>query len=259
MKSGYPTVLSGLNDRISTVLLSVIFFTILDCQASAETTDVSRKVIVTCQWLEDNISDPDLVVLHISAIKRQYENGHIPGSRFLWPGWISVSDENESTIPADMKEIEKTLERLGVGEDSHIVLAGNGGNLVVVSRVYVTLCHYGLGDRVSILQGGSDEWKSLGRMLSVEQPVYKKGKLALKELDYLVDAEWMTANLSNKSLYIIDVRPKASYDGSTSTRLGHIPGAKNLQATELYDSKSWHFISEEKIKELFAGLEMPEK
>ena len=186
-----------------------------------------------------------------------YNNGHIPGAVFLWPGWLSVSTEKESTVPADLKAIKKVLEGLGVSNKSHIVLCGIYGNITQVCRIFVTLDHIGIGGRVSILEGGFDEWKASGRKVSAEQPKIVKGKLVLDIRDNLVNTDWMVRNISNSSYCIIDARARANFEGTTGTpRQGHIPGAKSLPATDLYDNKTFHFVPPEKLSELFTPLEI---
>jgi thiosulfate/3-mercaptopyruvate sulfurtransferase len=241
--------------RIFILFFLILLFPGSDALSQVSKNETDKPILVTCEWLKENISDPDLVILHISALLRNYENGHIEGSRFLYPGWLSVSSENESTVPAGKKQIRRTLERAGVTGKSHIVLYGTAGNLVPVSRVFVTLSHYGLGGRLSILQGGFEEWMDSGGKVSVDLPTVKRGRLQLKEQNILVDAEWMVRNMESKDYFVIDVRPRASYDGvGGSSRQGHIPGAVHLPATSLYDANTWQFVSGEKIKEIFDEL-----
>jgi thiosulfate/3-mercaptopyruvate sulfurtransferase len=124
-----------------------------------------------------------------------------------------------------------------------------------VSRVFVTLSHYGLGGRLSILQGGFEEWVASGGKVSVDPARFKKGRMQLIEQNILVDAEWMVRNMERKDYFVIDVRPRISYDGvGGSSRQGHIPGAVHLPATSLYDAKTWQFVSGGKIKEIFDEL-----
>jgi thiosulfate/3-mercaptopyruvate sulfurtransferase len=241
--------------RAALIIISVFIF---PNRLSAFYDDGKVPVLVTCQWLEENISDSDLVILHIAPVIRDYDNGHIPGARFLWPGWLIVSNEKESVVPAELEQMKKVLEGLGVSNKSHIVLCGIYGNIVAVCRVFVTLDHIGLGGRVSILEGGFDEWKDSGRKVSVDQPMSVKGNLVLSIEDNLVNTDWVIQNLNNKAYCIIDVRPKSYYEGSAGTpRQGHIPCAKNLPYTDIFDSKTFHFVSVDKLKEIFAGLDIP--
>jgi thiosulfate/3-mercaptopyruvate sulfurtransferase len=213
-----------------------------------------KPVLVTCQWLDDHISDPDVVVLHISTIRRFYELGHIPGARYLWPGQIIISTEKETMVPPELKQVKNVLVDLGLTDKTHIVLCGSD-NLFTVTRIFVTLSHFGLQDRLSILQGGFEEWKKSGRKVSADTPVIKKGRLNLAEESNFVNSDWLLKNLENKNYCIIDARPEAYYNGSQvmaiTNRKGHIPGAKNLPMSELYNGM---FFSEQKIKETFSKL-----
>ena len=69
---------------------------------------------------------------------------------------------------------------------------------------------------------------------------------------------WVAQNLTNKAYCIIDARQKSFYEGSSGTpRQGHIPGSKNLPYTDLYDSKTYHFVSADKLKDTFTALNIP--
>jgi thiosulfate/3-mercaptopyruvate sulfurtransferase len=245
--------------NITKLLLSncfvFFFFTVFITPLSAISDNGKVPVVVTCQWLDENISKPDIVILHISSVIRDYEDGHIPGAGFLWPGWLIVSTENEGTVPGDLKKMKKVLEELSVSNNSHIILCGIYGNIVQVCRIYVTLDYLGLGGRISILDGGFDEWKTSGRKVSVVPNVGRKGKFIPAINNNIVSGDWVNQNLTNKSYCIIDARPKPFYDGITGTpRPGHIPGALSLPNTDLYDSKTFHFADAEKLSAFFKAL-----
>jgi|WetSurMetagenome_2_1015567.scaffolds.fasta_scaffold00901_9 thiosulfate/3-mercaptopyruvate sulfurtransferase len=245
--------------RFLNIGIAIIAFSSLTENMFAVSDSGNVPVVVNCKWLEENISSPDIIILHISTVIRDYENGHISGAGFLWPGWLSVSTEKESTVPADVKKMKKVLEGLGISNNSHIVLCGIYGNIIQVCRVFVTLDYIGLNGRISILEGGFDEWRSSGRKVSVENPERVKGKFVPSIHDNFVTAEWVVKNLTNNSYCIIDARPKAYYDGDTGTpRQGHVPGAKSLVTTDLYDSKTFHFAPVEKLAEMFKRLDIPQ-
>jgi hypothetical protein len=63
-----------------------------------------KPVLVSCSWLGEHLADPGIAVLHVSAIKREYMNGHIEGARYLWPGWLLISTEEQTLVPADTKQ-----------------------------------------------------------------------------------------------------------------------------------------------------------
>jgi thiosulfate/3-mercaptopyruvate sulfurtransferase len=249
----FMIIQSGYRVILATVLLIMM---VNSSYAGNEGTRVPP--IVSAKWLADNRSNPDLVILHVSPVKRDYETGHIPGAEFLWPGFIIISTETETTLPAPVEDITRVLRSLGVNNNSHVVLCGIYGNIIPVCRVFVNLEHAGLKGRVSVLNGGFDAWKAAGYEVSTVAPVIKKGKFTATINNNLVDGNWMIKNLTNKSYSIIDARPKPQYEGiSGLPRPGHIPGAKSLPQTELYDSKTFQFIDAGKLSETFRNLQIP--
>jgi thiosulfate/3-mercaptopyruvate sulfurtransferase len=254
MKSNYNMISrTGFRTFLAAVLLTGI---VNGSYAGNEGTRVPP--IVSAKWLAENRTNPDIVILHVAPVKRDYETGHIPGAEFLWPGYIIISTETETTLSAPVENITKVLRTLGVNNNSHVVLCGIYGNIIPVCRVFVNLEHVGLKGRVSVLDGGFDAWKAAGYEVSAVTPVVKKGKFTATVNNNLADGNWMIKNLTNKSYSIIDARAKPLYDGTTGLpRAGHIPGAKSLPQTVLYDSKTFQFIDAEKLSEAFRNLEIP--
>ena len=250
---------SGTNLRVQLTGLILIFF--INCSFLTYPGDKNDRVppVVSVAWMEEKMSDPDIVILHVAPVKRDYDSGHIPGARFLWPGYVIISTETESTLPAPLEDITKLMQSLGVNNNSHVILCGIYGNIIPVCRVFVNLEHAGLKGRVSVLDGGFDAWKAAGKEVSTDAPIVKKGKFTSSYYENLVDNPWMVSNLTSKSFRIIDARPRAQYDGSTGLpRPGHIPGASNLPYAELYDSKTFQFLDAEKLAQDFEKIEIPD-
>ena len=241
------------------ILIIICLFMILNLSLSGQQAQSGRVApVVSAEWVKQNSTDPGVLILHVSSTKRDYENGHIPGARFLWPGHIIIATETESTFPAPAESAAKKLRELGVNNDSHIVLCGIYGNVIQVSRIFVNLEHYGLRGKVSVLNGGIEAWKDAGYESSQAIPQVKKGRFKPVIINNLVDGEFVKANLKNSAYIITDARPKAQYDGSAGTiRSGHIPGAKNLPQPAMYDGKSFMFNSPESIKAAFDKLSIP--
>jgi thiosulfate/3-mercaptopyruvate sulfurtransferase len=245
--------------RISLTIL--ILGSLVTFSFAADPTDGNTRVapVVSCSWLADNISQPDLVILHVATTRLDYDNGHIAGARYLWPGYLVISTEKESTAPAPVEEVTKLLRSLGVNNNSHVILCGIYGNIIPVCRIFVNLEHIGLKGRVSILDGGFDAWKAAGNKVSADPPSVKKGKFTAVSNENLVDVNFMLKNLTNRSYFIVDARPKPQYEGQTGApRAGHIPGAKSLPQSDLYDGKTYLFLETEKMTQAFKKLEIPE-
>jgi thiosulfate/3-mercaptopyruvate sulfurtransferase len=101
----------------------------------------------------------------------------------------------------------------------------------------LTLTYFGLGDRVALLDGGFDAWKSEGRPISKEIPKVKPGTFVPKlHPEVVSDVEWVRNHLSDPNVTIIDARSRRYYDGVAGTPPGHLPHAVSIPISSVADS-----------------------
>lgn len=187
--------------------------------------------LVSGEWLEQRLSDPGILVVHIDGSRDSYEAGHIPGARFAGLSSLKLlgGPAYEALPTAD---IETSLEAVGIGDDVHVVITA--GSLLVATRAWLTLDYLGHGDRASILDGGMQSWQSEGRPLATDTPAATVGSLKPRPRpDVLADSDWILARLEDPGVAIIDGRREDEYtgeDGGMGGRLsaGHMPGASWL-------------------------------
>jgi thiosulfate/3-mercaptopyruvate sulfurtransferase len=199
----------------------------------------AQHVIVSPQWLNDNMSDPDLVIIQPSFLKLDYDNEHIKGARYLWPDWLTANSPEGTYNPPDPKVATKVLQELGINKDSKVVLCHAFGDVSITARMFITLENLGLRDRVSFLNGGLVAWKKAGFPVTKELPVFKKGNfVATASVPLLVDKDYVLQSLKTRSAEVVDARMKRFYDGDPTgnPRDGHITGALNLAYTDMIDS-----------------------
>ena len=199
----------------------------------------AQNVIVSPQWLNDNMSDPNLVIIQPSFLKLDYDSEHIKGARYLWPDWLTANSPEGTYNPPDPKVATKILQDLGINKDSKIVLCHAFGDVSITARMFITLENLGLRDRVFYLNGGLVAWKKAGFPVTKELPVIKKGNfVATASAPLLVDKEYVLQSLKTKSAEVVDARVKRFYDGDPTgnPRDGHITGALNLAYTDMIDS-----------------------
>ena len=235
---------------ILTILIIILITVNLPAQVNSSL-KINSKIVDT-EWLSDHMNDPEVVILHISPLKPEYDREHIPGARFLFSGWLTVSTPAEQAAFIPDKEMKKILESLGISNSSKIVLTFMNGLLTSTSRVYIALDHLGLGDQTYILNGGVEEWKSAGKTVVKDIPVVKRGKLTLPPKGNVVySTEWVIKNLKSPNVTLIDTRSAPFYVGTSGgPRYGHIPGALNIPIAKLYDEKN-RFLPEDNLKEAF--------
>jgi len=238
---------------IPVYFLLVVFFFEIKGLSQSQSIDLQNSKIVNVEWLSNHLKDPDLVILHVSPIKSEYTREHIEGARFLWSGYLSNSTPDANSVPLPISEMRKTLQNLGISNHSKIVLSFVNGNLILSCRMYFILDYLGLGNQTYILDGGIDAWKNAGHHLTAIIPKYKKGKFTPSvKTDLIVDTTWILKNQKNKDIVLIDARSEPYYEGKSGTpRAGHIPGAVNIPAVNLYNATTNLFLSNDKLKELF--------
>ena len=198
-----------------------------------------QNIIVSPQWLNDNMNDAAIVIVQPSFLKIDYDNEHIKGARYLWPDWLTANSPEGTYNPPDPKAATKVLQDLGINKDSKVVLCHAFGDVSITARMFITLENLGLRDRVYYLNGGLAAWKKAGFPVTKELPVVKKGNfVATAYAPLLVDKDYVLQSLKTKSAEVVDARIKRFYDGDPTgnPRDGHIAGALNLAYTDMIDS-----------------------
>ena len=74
-----------------------------------------------------------------------------------------------------MSQLAETFGKLGVTNDSHIILYQAANSFTATARVYLTLDAMGLGAQTSVLDGGFLQWTKEGRAVSTESRKVKAG------------------------------------------------------------------------------------
>jgi thiosulfate/3-mercaptopyruvate sulfurtransferase len=202
-------------------------------------TTKAQNVLVSPQWLNDNLKDPNLVILYTGfVVKADYEREHIEGSRFLWPEWLAFNTPEANMVTADAKTATKVLQDLGINKNSKVVICHRGADVTIASRMFMALENYGLKGQVYFLNGGIEAWKRAGYPVTNKPSVYKKGNFVATDNGLIVTKDYVNNALQNQSSEIVDARIKRFYDGDPTgnPRDGHIAGAKNIPYPDMIDS-----------------------
>jgi thiosulfate/3-mercaptopyruvate sulfurtransferase len=202
-----------------------------------------ERLLVSPRWLNDHINDPSLVVLHVGE-KPAYEQAHIPGARLVELRQIMIRDSATrlSTELPPIDSLRVALTRLGISDNSRIVVSFSGTWLPLATRTILTLDHAGLGDAVSLLDGGVAAWTREGYKTTAEVTPARTGTLAsLRTKPVMVAADYVRDNIGKPGIVVIDARAGAFYDGvqeggpMDAHRKGHIKGAASLPYTDITD------------------------
>lgn len=200
-------------------------------------------MLVSTAWLAQHLRDPDLVILQIGP--EQGYARHIPGARYVTLDDISVSNHgggNMLELPA-AADLRGRLARLGIADNSRIVVAYDQDWVSPATRVVFTLGAAGFAGRASLLDGGMNAWRGERRPVTAEATPQRTGRLSpLHMQPWAVDAAFVRTHAGRPGFALIDARSPAFFDGvqvggshDQPHARGHIPGARNIPFTTLTD------------------------
>ncbi len=221
--------------------------------------------LVTAEWLNEHLDDPNLVVLDCTVSVEQGENGlviesgragydagHIPGAGFAdLMGPLADSGSPHMYAVPSPEEFAAVMGALGVGDDSRVVLY-DASMSAWAARVWWMLRWVGF-ERVAILDGGLGAWQAEGLPLStepVDRPTRQLTPAPRPEL--IADRNEVFAAIDDDAVSLIDTMPEQHYRGEMAmyARPGHIPTAKNVSVMSLLD-ESGRYRPREELAALF--------
>jgi thiosulfate/3-mercaptopyruvate sulfurtransferase len=202
----------------------------------------SATMIVSTTWLARHLNDSGLVILSVGQ-QQDYDAGHIPGALSLdFTDIRTMAPEGQEPnveLPP-MARLKEVFEKLGVNNDSHIILYVAKDQLSTATRAFLTLDAMGFGARTSILDGGFPLWQKEGRAITTDVREVIRGKLDVcPQNDVIVTLDYVRDNLHRAGVDIVDARTAEFYSGARiprGQRAGHIPGAGNLPYSTLVDA-----------------------
>jgi thiosulfate/3-mercaptopyruvate sulfurtransferase len=219
-------------------------------------------MLVSTDWLAQHLNDPKVVVIHIPHDNADYAAGHIPGARPLPYADVRIERNGIGTELPPVEQLQRTFEKLGVSDDSHVVIyAGGHGMAPMASRVFLSLDHLGHA-KVSLLNGGLMKWQAEKRAVSTEAPRVIAGTLTPRPRVVTVDADFVSSKIGQRGFAFIDTRTTPEYLGtggrSGLPSEGHVAGARQLEWEQLFsDPHSATFLDPAELKKLYTDRVTP--
>lgn len=202
-----------------------------------------EQILVSPGWVNDHLQDPKMVILQSSFLQYDYDREHIAGSRYLWPGFLAPDGPAGAFNMPDAKTATDVLQKLGINNDSHVVICHMRNEVSGSARMFLTLENLGLKGKVSFMNGGFEAWKKEGYPVTKDVTVVKRGNITVKSGDLIVDKNYVLKTMDSDKGVIVDARAKQYYDGEPvgNPRNGHIKSALNIYYGDMIDQNTYLF------------------
>ena len=191
---------------------------------------------------------------------KEHMDCRIPKARFF--DIDSVCDPSSNlphTIP-DTNKFEKSMNKLGLKNTSHIVIYSKDG-IGTSPRVWWLLKIFG-HQKISILNGGFKAWKDIGgqsergQYENITTNTYK----ANYNNNFFCNTEEVKSSMKKNNSQIVDARSRGRFKGiepepRKNLKGGHIPGSKNLPY-QLFLNEKGFLLKADQIKNVIAKADV---
>ncbi|GIW88686.1 MAG: sulfurtransferase [Isosphaeraceae bacterium] len=213
--------------------------------------------LVRTEWLAARLGDPGVRIVDIRGYVRtravaddveeaiyegaldEYRAGHIPGAVYV--DWTTDIVDPEDRVPVQIAPAERFAEAMaerGIGEETDVVVYDHAGGQFA-TRLWWALTYYG-HDRVSVLDGGWNQWVAEGRPIETGPVRVPRARFVPRvRPEWRRTAEQVLKEAGQGGIQLVDARDAAQYTGQRrrGPRGGHIPGAIHLPRDAFFASE----------------------
>jgi thiosulfate/3-mercaptopyruvate sulfurtransferase len=225
-------------------------------------TYANPQVLTDVEWVKQNLGKPGIAIIEVDYDpKLAYEQGHIPGALLI--DWRKDMNKPDVRDIIDAGEFEKLMSRLGISNDTHVILYGDYNNWFATFAFWVFEM-YG-HQKVQLLNGGRKKWIDSGGELTKEVPAVKPATYKVPKVNYenrVFLEDLLKMKIAGPNLVLVDVRSPAEYTGEITAppeypnehaqRGGHIPGAVNIPWGQAI-REDGTFKSAEELRQLYSS------
>lgn len=217
------------------------------------------EVLVTTQWVADNLKNPAIRIVESNEDPLLYPSGHIPGA--VEVDWHRDLNDPVRRDYLDRNKFQDLMRRLGVSRDTTLVLYGDKNNwwAAYAFWIFQLFGH----TKAKLMDGGRLKWEKEGRPLVKDVPSYPPSNYEAPPRD---DSKFrafrdQVLKHSQSKLPLVDVRSPEEYRGERlhmpeypnegALRGGHIPGAKSIPWARAVNTENGTFKTAAELKKLY--------
>lgn len=198
-------------------------------------TDLNLPLLLEADQLESLLGDPRLLIIDLSSAEN-YARHHVPGAVHLPASALQCGLAPAPGKMPPLETLSLIFSRLGLTAERPVVTYDDEGG-GWAGRLIWTLDMVG-HQHHAYLNGGLHAWVNEGHPTEAE-PAQPTPSNFQAQIDprHRATAEELMSELGDPALAIWDARSAAEYRGErqAAARVGHIPGAINLDWIELMD------------------------
>jgi thiosulfate/3-mercaptopyruvate sulfurtransferase len=219
------------------------------------------EVLVSTAWVNDHLDDPRVRVVESDEDPLLYPWGHLPGA--VTVDWAMDLNDPVCRDYLQRREFEVLMARLGIANDTTVVLYGDKNNWWACYAFWVfrLFAH----KDVRVMDGGRHKWELERRPLTRELPLARSATYRAPERDDTRIRAFREQVLSHVAYGqpLVDVRSPQEYSGERThmpeypqegvLRGGHVPGARNVPWANAVHVEDGTFKSGDALRALYEG------
>jgi thiosulfate/3-mercaptopyruvate sulfurtransferase len=216
-------------------------------------------VLVSTDWVEEHVGDPNVRIIEVDEDTSAYDKGHISGA----VGWNWSTDLHTAVGReyVSQQELSELLSAAGVAPGTTVVLYG-GNNNWFAAYAYWILKLRGFDD-VRLVDGGRKKWELESRELTQDVPSFEPTGFAIAGAERPEIRAFRDEVISKiGQVGLVDVRSPEEFRGEKlapdhlpqeqSQVPGHVPGAANIPWVKAANDDGT-FRSADELRELYAA------
>ncbi len=250
--------------------ITSLAFTLGLIAAPAFASDI--RPLVDAEWVKANAGQEKIVLLDIRDKIAETDlgaNPYIEGAvvaPYSTAGWRTELNGVPGMLPP-VEQVAKLIGDLGIDADDHVVIVPWGtdsSEFGGATRIYWTFKYLG-HDEVSILDGGWRQYDAAGGARSAEPAKAEPVAFEYELREELLATTAEVAEALQAGMTLVDGRPAEQFEGKSKSPVvrieGTIPGAVNIEHSDLYSAEYALFARAETVKMLSeaVGLAADEK
>lgn len=185
------------------------------------------ELLATPETVKQNIGKSDWAVVDCRSLK-DYAKGHIPGAISLGKRCDKALRDSTARAFRDISKYEKLLGKVGIGNDTHVILYYGDMSTIIRATVAFWILEYLGHDKVYVLNGGLDAWRKAGNRLdskpAMRKPTTFKANVVASRYGS-TDEILKIANGELPDVQLLDSRTSKEHAGTDirAIRGGHVP------------------------------------